>query len=186
MVLPSHRPSRSHHLRTDGINLHCLEFAMVAARLDGVYPSVGAYRDTVVRSAPFVAPWHAAMQGFVEADLAAIGPGLYTTSARAGTAHLASLHVQSVTQRQWRDCAARVQVPALLAQATEPFWMGMPMLTDEGAETTAQLLRTRPVRIPGNHFTMLYGGGAERIVAALRAWGADAAAGADACATAAQ
>ncbi len=144
--------------------------AMVAARLDGLYPSVEAYRDGVVRSAPFTQPWDGAMQGFVEADLAPAAPGLYTTSARSGTAHLAALHVQGVTRREWRGCAARVQVPALLAQAAEPFWMGIPMLTDDGAETTARLMRAPRVRIPGNHFTMLYGDGAQRIVQALSRW----------------
>ncbi|ABM34557.1 alpha/beta fold hydrolase [Paracidovorax citrulli] len=144
--------------------------AMAAIRLDGLYPSVQAYRDAVVRPASFSQPWHAAMQGFVEADLAPVAPGIYTTAARSGTAHIASLHVQSMAQREWRDCAARVQVPALLAQAAEPFWMGIPMLTDDGAGTTARLLRAPRVRIPGNHFTMLYGAGAERIVQALAPW----------------
>lgn len=150
--------------------------AMAAARLDGLYPSVAAYRDAVVRAAPFTQPWHDAMQGFVCADLVPAAPGFYTTSARSGTAQIASLHVQSITRREWRGCAARVQVPALLAQAAEPFWMGIPMLTDDGAATTARLLRAPHVRIPGNHFTMLYGDGAERIVQALAPWSGQGAA----------
>jgi pimeloyl-ACP methyl ester carboxylesterase len=141
--------------------------AMAAARLDAVFLSAETYVQ-MVKVAPFVDRWYEEMRGFVLADAQPLGFGMVTTRARGYTAALASLHIYAHSSRDWKDMASRVEQPALLLQATSPFLMGMPMLTDGDAlETVGLMPLAWHSRISGNHFSMLFGPGAEEIVAAI-------------------
>jgi hypothetical protein len=151
--------------------------ASAAVRLDKLFPSLDVYR-TLFQMTPFVRPWYPEMEGFVEADVqGAPAPPLLTTRSRGFAAGLAALHILGVSHQEWIDCAQRVRAPAMLVRATDPFLMGMPMLRDRDGLETAEVLRARYLRVPGNHFTMLFGPGARMIVDAVnqpQPWTAEA------------
>ena len=155
-----------------GTSMHPAAPAMSAAalvRLDKGFPSLQAY-ELFFRMAPFVRPWYAEMEGFVRADVAGFPTAGVVSRSRSFAASLAALHVLGVSHREWTDRAQRVRTRALVVRATEPFFLGMPMLRESDAVETAELLGARLEHAPGNHFTMLFGPGAARIVAALNAW----------------
>jgi pimeloyl-ACP methyl ester carboxylesterase len=144
--------------------------ALAGARLDAIFPTADSYL-AMIRMAPFVNRWYEEMRGFVMADVQPLGFLMNTTRSRVYTAALASLHIYSNSPRDWRRYAAQVQQPTLLVQATEPFYMGMPMLTDDGARGTVDTLAdARHAHATGNHLTMLFGPGADQTVAAIRAF----------------
>ncbi|GGX12461.1 hypothetical protein GCM10007242_18430 [Pigmentiphaga litoralis] len=169
LYLAAHHPERVSHLvmLDAAVQMHPatpLMTAAVAARLDQVYPSAEIYQGAM-RSAPFVAPWHDAMQGFFDEEMQPLAMGAVTTRTRAYAAGLAALHIFGESTRDWCRNARRVQAPTLLVQATQPFLMGMPMVLDHDAEETIRNLpRATHRRAIGNHFTMLYGPGAQAIV----------------------
>jgi pimeloyl-ACP methyl ester carboxylesterase len=140
--------------------------AAATTRLDQVYPSLAAYR-AAIRLSPFVNRWHDEMNGFIDADAQPLGGGAVTSRSRGFVAATAALHIYGNSQRDWRERAAAVRQPALLIQATEPFLMGMPMVPDDKAEETARLLNARHERATGNHFTMLFGPGADEVTGAI-------------------
>jgi len=142
---------------------------LAASRLDAVFPTPDSYL-AMIRMTPFVNRWYDTMRGFVMADVQPLGFLMNTTRSRGYTAALASLHVYAHSPRDWRRYAAEVHQPALLVQATEPFFLGMPMVTEDGARETADILSARHVHVPGNHLTMLFGPGAAQTVAAIRAF----------------
>ena len=143
--------------------------AAAAARLDQVYPSLEAFRAAVQLS-PFVDRWYDEMNGFVEADAQPLAGGAVTSRSRGFVAATAALHVYGTSQREWRGHASRVRQPALLIQATEPFLMGMPMVPEDKARQTAEIMKADHARATGNHFTMLFGPGAAEITAAITAF----------------
>ncbi|HEX2542124.1 MAG TPA: alpha/beta hydrolase [Caldimonas sp.] len=143
--------------------------AAATTRLDQVYPSLAAYRSAVQMS-PFVNRWHEEMNAFVEADAQPLGGGAVTSRSRGFVAAAAALHIHGLSRRDWRGLAAAVGQPALLIQATEPFLLGMPMVPDDQAEQTARLMNARQARATGNHFTMLFGAGADEITASITAF----------------
>jgi pimeloyl-ACP methyl ester carboxylesterase len=143
--------------------------AAATTRLDQVYPSLAAYR-AVVQASPFVNRWYEEMNGFVEADAQPLAGGAVTSRSRAFVAGAATLHIYAESRRDWRGHAARVRQPVLLIQATEPFLMGLPMLGADQAEETARLMNARHGHATGNHFTMLFGPGADEITAAMTAF----------------
>lgn len=144
--------------------------ALAVARLDAVFSSRESYLAGI-RLAPFVDRWHEEMRGFVMADIQPLGMGMQTTRSRSYTAMLASLHIYSQSKRDWLGYASALRQPALLIQATDPFFMGMPMLPERGArETVASMKHGRHLRVAGNHLTMLFGPGAEQITAAIASW----------------
>ena len=169
LYFAAHYPERVTHLGMldAAVQMHPatpLMTAAVAARLGQVYPTAEFYQ-AVVRSAPFVAPWHDAMQGFFDEEMQPLGLGAVTTRTRPYAAGLAALHIFGESTRDWRRHARHVQAPTLLVQATQPFLLGMPMVLDHDAkETVRSLARATHRRAVGNHFTMLYGEGARAIV----------------------
>jgi len=141
--------------------------ALADARLDGIFLSSESYL-AMVRLAPFVDRWFEEMRGFFLADIKPLGLGVHTTRSRGYVAALASLHVYSLSTRQWRQEAAKVCQPVMLLQANRPFFMGIPMLTDDGARAMCAVMpQTRHLHVRGNHLTMLFGPGAEQITTAL-------------------
>ena len=168
LYFAAHYPERVTHLAMldAAVQMHPatpLMTAAVAAHLDQVYPTAEFYQ-AAMRSAPFVAPWDDAMQGFFDEEMLPLGMGAVTTRTRSYAASLAALHIFGESTRDWRRHARSVQAPTLLVQATQPFLMGMPMVLDHDAdETVRNLPRATHRRAVGNHFTMLYGQGAQAI-----------------------
>lgn len=169
LYFAAHHPDRVTHLvmLDAAVQMHPatpVMTAAVAARLSQIYPTAGFYQ-AAMRSAPFVTPWDDAMQGFFDEEMQPLGLGAVTTRTGAYAAGLAALHVFGESTRDWRRHARRVQAPALLVQATQPFLMGMPMVLDHDAEETVRNLpRAMHRHAVGNHFSMLYGRGARAIV----------------------
>lgn len=135
------------------------------ATLDTRFPLVNDYFDAV-RKAPYNTFWADAMQSYYDADLKEHAEGGYTP--RPVLANIIEASV-GVANTPWLQLLPNVQAPVLLIHAPEPYTMGEPLLPEELAAETVDLLPdARMIRVTGNHQTMLYGEGAKQIAAAVR------------------
>jgi len=135
------------------------------ASLDMRFPLLTDYFDAV-RKAPYNTFWSDAMQSYYDADLKEHPEGGYTPRPVLTNIIEASM---GVAQTPWPKIMPNVHAPVLLINAPGNYTMDEPLLPEELAAETVDLLPdARMILVQGNHQTMLYGEGAKEIAEAIR------------------
>jgi pimeloyl-ACP methyl ester carboxylesterase len=123
----------------------------------------------LVRHAPFMTSWDAAMLPFLRADVEEDGNGFLKPRSSWIDVSMAAAHVFSISTQEWRKYFSKAYQPAMLIQATEPYAHGQHIVTDQKAiETLALMPNCEYIKVDGNHITMLYGTGAQQIVNSVK------------------
>ncbi len=134
------------------------------SRLGMVFPSFDEYLQKV-KAAPYNTFWEDSMLSYYEADVETLADGSVTP--RSKIPHIGAA-AMSVLSEPWADYISSIAQPAILLNATGVYTMEAPLLPKELAMETVEMMQNCTyVAIDGNHQTMLYGNGAEQIVAAL-------------------
>lgn len=137
------------------------------ARLDREYHSLEGYLE-LLRGAPiFAGAWDEEVAAFYRADVA-VGPGGVV---RPRTTLRTIQHCLAQGRGEdWAGLVARAKAPALVLHASGAFGPpGAPplVLREQADDLVAALPDARLVEVPGNHMTMVFGGPAHAIVAAI-------------------
>lgn len=133
--------------------------------LDKRFATPDDYFDAV-RKAPYNTFWSPAMQSYYDADLKPHADGGVTPKPVLANIIAASM---GVAKTPWKEVLPNVHAPVLLIQAPESYTMDEPLLPEELAAETVDLLPdAKMIQVKGNHQTMLYGEGAKQIAAAIR------------------
>lgn len=148
------------------MNPHVAEMlGPVLARLDKKYASFDAYLEEI-KKAPQNTFWDEAMRSYYQADVMETENGGVTPRPNLTNILEVSYHVGSLS---WPTIVSKVQQPVLLANGLDNYTMDMPLLPDDKARETVELLPdARYLGVDGNHHTMLYADGARQIVKAIR------------------
>ena len=136
-------------------------------RLGQTVPSWEIYRDAVQAAPYWQGYWDAEVEAFYRADVQIMEDGRVKARTRPEAIIEAIDHALS---EPWPEHMGKVQQPALMLNA--PGAIGppgtLPILPYEMAQETMEALpNCKYIRIPGNHFTMLYGPNAAEIVDAI-------------------
>lgn len=136
----------------------------ILKRLDRTYPSFEQYLD-YAKASPQNSFWEDTMATYYRADVKTLPDGRVKPYANLSKMVKVSI---GVANQPWRALFSDVQQPALLINGADIYNMGEPILPDFKARESVSLMHNgRYVRVDGNHQTMLYGSGAEQIVAAI-------------------
>lgn len=143
-------------------------------RLGKVLPSWEAYIEGV-KNGPYYSVdgfWDADLEAYYRADVKDLPDGSVVARSAPDVIEEAR---QGVLAEPWADLMARATQPAVLLQAPDPFGpIGLPIMTDENAALTAQLLpNCYHKRLAGNHITLVFGKYAPGVVAAIHEFIAD-------------
>jgi len=134
-------------------------------RLGKVVPSWDAY-ITAMKQMPFYRGWwDPIIEGFYRADVEIRADGTVKPRSRPEAIIEA---VDKALAEDWAKHLVAITQPTLLLNALGPFGPpeSPPVLPREQAlETVKAVAEGHYVEVPGNHMTMLYGEGAQRIVA---------------------
>jgi pimeloyl-ACP methyl ester carboxylesterase len=139
-------------------------------RLEKKFPSFDAYLEEI-KKAPYLEEWHPEMETYYAADVKPTGDG--------GITPIPNLHniievAKGTAAENWPSVMKAIRCPVVLINALDAYNLGMPLLPEEKARETVEMIRGAvyvPVR--GNHQTMLYGRGAKQIVTAILAHGGE-------------
>ncbi|MBS1614719.1 MAG: alpha/beta hydrolase [Bacteroidetes bacterium] len=133
-------------------------------KLDVPYPSFSDYLKEV-KAAPYNTFWAPEMLSYYKADVRPYDEGGVTPRPQLANIIEASLGVAAI---DWPDVIPEVKCPVLLVNAPEAYTLGMPMLPDELAKETVEMLpHGKLITVDGNHQTMMYGNGAKQIEEAI-------------------
>jgi pimeloyl-ACP methyl ester carboxylesterase len=137
------------------------------ARLGKAVSTWDEYLGTI-KQAPFFADWwDPTIESYFRADVEDLADG--SVIPRAHPEHIRQ--VMELAEREpWAELIRAIQQPLLILRAVEPFGLNgaPPLLSESTAKATLEaVVRGHYAEIPGNHMTMLYGQGAERIVAEI-------------------
>lgn len=148
------------------MNPHVAEMLGPAlSRLDKKYPSFDAFIEEM-KKAPQNTIWDEHMRSYYEADVMPTEEGGVTPRPNLTNILEVSYHVGSIA---WPALMGRITQTALLVNAPDNYTMDMPLLPDDKARETVELMQdARYVAVDGNHHTMLYADGARQIVKAIR------------------
>jgi pimeloyl-ACP methyl ester carboxylesterase len=137
------------------------------SRLDKRFASFEAYLDTI-KAAPYLNFWDEAMTSYYRADVKDLPDGSVTP--RSTLAHIIEVSI-GVANVAWPALMRRIKAPTLLLHAQEDYNLGQPLVPDDCARETIQLLANGLYQqVPGNHQTMLYGPGAQVIASSIAAF----------------
>jgi pimeloyl-ACP methyl ester carboxylesterase len=137
-------------------------------RLGKVWPSWEAYLEAMKQMPFYQGWWDPTIEAYYRADVEIRADG--TVKPRT----LPEAIIESEEKGQienWEEHLAAVKQPILLLNALDSFGPpgAPPMLPRERAmETVNAAANGRYVEVPGNHMTMLFGEGAQRIVESIR------------------
>lgn len=158
-----------------GIALNPLTIFLISyssARLFSIHPSWDIF-ISMVRKAPFMDRWDAAMLPFLKEDVKLLPNGMLLPSSNWMHVMRAGTNIVTITESEWRKMVASVQCPMLLLYAADPYAHGQYILPKNKAkETIAAARYGEDGEIEGNHFTMLFAQGAGQIVSRLQAFAA--------------
>ncbi|MDY7228900.1 alpha/beta fold hydrolase [Hyalangium rubrum] len=136
-------------------------------RLGKVLPSVDAYL-AAMKQAPYLeGMWNAGLEAYYRADVKENPDG--TAQARSSPQALAEA-VENALGEPWPELLPRIRQPTLLLHAPNGFGVaGTPPVVprEQALETVRTLPNGRYVEVPGNHYTMLFGGNASAVVQAI-------------------
>jgi pimeloyl-ACP methyl ester carboxylesterase len=134
------------------------------SRLGTIFASFYEYLQKV-KAAPYNTFWEDSMLSYYEADVETLPDDSVTP--RSKIAHIGAAAV-AVLSEPWPDYISSIDKPAILINATGTYTMDAPLLPQELAlETVNMMQNCTYVCVAGNHQTMLYGEGAQQIVKAL-------------------
>jgi pimeloyl-ACP methyl ester carboxylesterase len=136
-------------------------------RLGKIVPSWEAYLLAIKQAPYFDGWWDPIIESYYRADVQFNAEG--TVQARSRPEAIAEA-LDKVLDEPWRQHLAKIQKPAILLNALGPFGPPgtPPVLPYEQAQETVRALKNcRYIEIPGNHMTMLFGKGAQRMVEAI-------------------
>lgn len=111
--------------------------------------------------------WNDEIVAYYRADVEDLPDGQVLPRSRADVIEAA---VDQILEVDWPSTMAKATQPAILIHGYEGVGPELtpPVLTDEGAQqTVSSLPNCQYVRVPGNHYTMLYGDNARTIVDAV-------------------
>ncbi len=135
------------------------------SRLGQTWPSAETYLDTM-RQMPFWnGEWNAHLEAFYRADMQELPDGhVKPRSTAEGIGQV----IDGVIGEDWEYVFDHVSQPTLLINATEPYGPMGPLVPQEQAWATAELLpNCRYAHVDGNHVTMLFGTGGQQTTAAI-------------------
>lgn len=139
-------------------------------RLGKVLPSWEAYLESMKQMPFYQGWWDPTIESYYRADVEVRGDGTVKPRSRPEAIIEA---VEKALAEDWAQHLRAVRQPVLLLNAPGPFGPPRtpPVLPREQAmDTVNKLSDGRYVEIPGNHMTMLFGEGAQRIVEAILAF----------------
>lgn len=136
-------------------------------RLGQTFDSFDAY-IAKVKAAPYMTAWDDAMLSYYKADVIENGNGSVTPIPKPENMIAA---VNGGLNEPWLEYISGVDKPAILINGPGVYTMNAALLPEENAMETVNMMKNCTyVKVPGNHQTMLYGEGAESIVAAIRSF----------------
>ncbi|MCU0443636.1 MAG: alpha/beta hydrolase [Microscillaceae bacterium] len=139
--------------------------ASAMSRLGQTFPSFADYLE-LVKKAPYLTYWEDAMLSYYQADVLENEDG--TVTQRSNPLHIIEA-VTKVLSEPWLEYMQNVTQPAILLNATDEYSLGAPLLPKENALATVAMMKNCTYgEVWGNHQTMLYGQGAQEIVAAIK------------------
>jgi pimeloyl-ACP methyl ester carboxylesterase len=141
--------------------------APALSRLGQVFHSFDNYLEKV-KSAPYLDFWDAEMESYYRADVKE-----YNHDAIMPIPQLQNMisAVNGGLSEPWLDYIKTIEKPALLINGPGVYTMGAPLLPEENALETVNMMKNCTyVKVPGNHQTMLYGEGAVAIVKAIKSF----------------
>ena len=136
-------------------------------RLGKVLPSWEAYLEAMKQMPFYQGWWDPTIESYYRADVEVFGDGTVKPRSRPEAIIEA---VDNALDEDWPQHLSAVTHPLLLLNALGPFGPpgAPPVLPHEQAlETVNAVAKGHYVEVPGNHMTMLYGVGAEQMVAAI-------------------
>lgn len=134
------------------------------SRLDKIYASWDSYINEM-RSAPYTAFWEEAMDRYYRADVKETIHGSVTPRPVLANILQVAYHVGNTP---WKEYVEQIAQPAILINALDAYTMDEPLLPDEKAKETVELMQNCTYKpVDGNHHTMLYGIGAGQIIGYL-------------------
>jgi pimeloyl-ACP methyl ester carboxylesterase len=139
-------------------------------RLGNVLPSWEAYLEAMKQMPFYQGWWDPTIESYYRADVEIRTDG--TVKPRSSPEAIIEA-VEKALAEDWAQLLTAVRQPVLLLNAPGPFGPPgtPPVLPREQAMDTLNMLSEgRYVEIPGNHMTMLYGEGAQRIVEVILAF----------------
>ena len=139
-------------------------------RLGKVLPSWDAYIDAMKQMPFYRGWWDPAIESFYRADVEIRDDG--TVKPRSRPEAIIEAVDKALTE-DWAQHLAAVKQPMLLLNALGSFGpQGAPPVLprEQALETVHAVAAGQYVEVPGNHMTMLFGKGAQRIVEAITAF----------------
>lgn len=139
------------------------------ARLGQTVPSWDVYLDGIKKLPFFEEGWDPAAESYYRADVETLEDGSVKPRSRPEAIIEA---VEGALAEEWTDHLAAITKPLLLLNGTQGVGRGMdPVLPQEQALKTVTAVQDGFYQeVAGNHFTMLYGAGAEQITDAIVAF----------------
>ena len=136
------------------------------SRLGKVFPSFDAYLEKV-KAASYLAFWDEHMESYYRADVQTYEDG--TVSCIPQTDHMMEAVSKGSLGEPWMDYLKSVEHQCILINAPGIYTMEAALLPEENAMETVELMKNCIyAKVPGNHQTMLYGGGAKEIVSIIK------------------
>jgi pimeloyl-ACP methyl ester carboxylesterase len=136
-------------------------------RLGKIFPSWEAYLQAMKQMPFFEGWWDPTIESYFQADVQVNEDG--TVQARSRPEAIIEAVSKGLTE-PWPQHLALIRQPALLLNSLGAYGLAgaPPLLPLEQAQATVKALADcRYVEIPGNHMTMLFGQGAQRMVEAI-------------------
>jgi pimeloyl-ACP methyl ester carboxylesterase len=135
------------------------------ARIDKKYSNFETYLQTI-KGSEFLTFWDDAMLAYYQADVSTNKAGEVECISNISDIMQISTHV---AMEPWKIYFEGFAQRSLLIVGVDNYTMGEPLMPDFMAkETVKRMQDCRYVEVEGNHLTMLFGMGAQRIVATLR------------------
>jgi pimeloyl-ACP methyl ester carboxylesterase len=136
-------------------------------RLGMTVPSWDLYLEAMKRAPFFADWWDSTIESYFRADVEMNKDG--TVRPRSRTENIVEA-MDKAGEEDWPAHISAITQPAILLHALGAYGLAgaPPIVTLEQAKATADALKDcRYIEIPGNHFTMLYGEGAQVIVESI-------------------
>jgi pimeloyl-ACP methyl ester carboxylesterase len=134
------------------------------ARLGKSVPSWDEYLVTIKQAPFFVDWWDPMIESYFRADVEDLEDG--SVMPRAHPEHINQV-MEMAEREPWAELVRSIRQPLLILRAVEPFGANgaPPLLSETAARSTIDAVaRGYYAEIPGNHMTMLFGAGADRVV----------------------
>jgi len=135
------------------------------SRLDVVYPGFDDY-IVHVKKAPYLDFWDPKMLTYYRADVQDLPDGGVKARCNLMTIGEKSMALANI---DWPGLIELIEHPTMLINALDDYTMGEPLLPDEIARETVEMMKNAQYAgVDGNHQTMLYGEGAKQIAGHIK------------------